>query len=243
MDSGQTPTFTWKKIGEKHYRKIGGKQEVKLWGGKLFASGGFEKKARELFRLDDDLHKIYATISQGDDIMQSAVAEYSGLRLTKSDSWETTVCFLISQNNNISRIKKIVSGLHGEKGIFSPQEIMEADLSPLKIGYREPYLRETAQLIAENGFSLEKISKLGLDDGREALMELPGVGPKVADCIILYGFGKTNAFPTDVWIKKAMRKYYAIEGEKKIQEFAEEKWGENAGFAQQLLFCKARKEP
>ncbi|MBI5635346.1 hypothetical protein HY993_00090 [Candidatus Micrarchaeota archaeon] len=243
MDSGQTPTFTWMKIGSQHYKKIGGGHEIRLGENKeLQPSKGFEKQSREMLRLDDDLQGIYKKISRGNKVLQSAVAEYSGLRLTKSDAWETTVCFLVSQNNNIARIKKIVSGLHGKTGIFSPLEILEADLTPLKLGYREEYLKKTAELICENGFSLPKISKLGLIDAREALMELPGVGPKVADCILLYGFGKTNAFPTDVWVKKAMQEYYGIKSEKQIQEFAESTWGENAGFAQQLLFLKARKE-
>ncbi len=239
------------------------------------AAEGFEKKASELFRAADDLERIYAELSEGDAVLAEAVKSFGGMRLTKSSPWETTVCFIASQNNNIPRIKKIVCGLHkphctgsrepglverttvpfvggilqpggcacatSASGILQPEELLIADLAPLKSGYREAYLKKTARMVVENGFTFDALERKPFDEARSALQELPGVGPKVADCILLYGFGRTEAFPVDVWIAKAMKKWYRIGKERQIQEFARERWGDCAGYAQLLLFLKARK--
>ena len=247
IESGQTPTFTWEKTGLHRFRKIAGNDEVWLdqgiLGGSLKASPSFSKSAMSrLFRLQDDVPSIYETLAQDDAVLAAAVKAYSGLRLTEADPWESTVCFLVSQNNHIPRIKQIVRGLHGRNGFLKPEELATADFSHLKAGYREPFLKETAALVNENGFSFDRLRRKGIDSAREVLMELPGVGPKVADCILLYGLGRTTAFPTDVWVKKAVATWYGIKKEKDVRDFAAKKWGKTAGYAQQLLFLKARNE-
>ncbi|NUN11216.1 DNA-3-methyladenine glycosylase 2 family protein [Candidatus Micrarchaeota archaeon] len=238
MDSGQTPTFTWKKQGENHYVSLDGKHYLKQLSG-LEYSEGFDVAA--FFKLKDDLKKIHSKIIEDDDILSQAINQFNGLRLTKSNEWETLCCFLISQNNNIKRIQGIVSKLYSDSSFLTPEQLLRTNLTPLKLGYREKYLVETARLIVENGFNLEKIKRKNAEDAREQLCELPGVGRKVADCVLLYGFGRNDVFPADVWVNKAMLEWYGVP-EKQVQEFASEKWGKHAGYAQQLLFCKARKE-
>ncbi len=245
VESGQTPTFTWEKTGFQRFRRIAGPHEVWLdggrVGGRLKSSASFSKTAlRRLFRLQDDVPAIYARLSEGDAVLSQAVQRFAGLRLTEGDPWESTVCFIASQNNHIPRIKQIVRGLHAPGGLMQPEDLVRADLSGLKMGYREAYLKQTAALVAENGFSFDRLRRRGLDSAREELLQLPGVGPKVADCILLYGLGRTEAFPQDVWVKKAMAHWYGVQKEKDVQAFAEENWGKNAGYAQQLLFCHAR---
>lgn len=243
MESGQTPTFTWQRTGGQRYEKICGKQEVWLdENGQLSCSSGFGERAKKLFKSSDNVQKIFEEISEGDPVLQQAVKDFPGLRLTESGAWETTVCFITSQNNNIKRIRGIVEKLHGENGIVSPQELLEKDLRPLRLGYREDYLKGTARAVVENGFSLEKVARKKTLDAREELCVLPGVGPKVADCILLYGMGKNDAFPADVWVKRAMARWYGARAEKQLQEKARERWEKNAGYAQQLLFLKARSE-
>ncbi len=241
IESGQTPTFTWEKTGPQRFRRIAGHEEVWLDSGRLKASGFARPALRRLFRLQDDVPAIYARISRNDAVMADAVRLYAGLRLTEADPWESTVCFIVSQNNHIPRIKQIVRGVIGKEGVMPPVEMMRADLSALKAGYREPFLKQTAAVVAENGFSFGRLRRRNLDAAREALMELPGVGPKVADCILLYGLGRTEAFPADVWVKKAMGQWYGVK-ELEVQDVAAEKWGKDAGYAQQLLFLKARNE-
>jgi len=250
IESGQTPTFTWEKTAPQRFRRIAGKDEVWMQDGRLECSPAFLKGARRLFRLQDNVPAIYSRISEGDAVLSEAVRQYAGLRLTESGPWESTVCFLVSQNNNIPRIKQIVRGLHvrpdglnpASGGIMRPEKLVHADVSALKMGYREAFLKQTARLVAENGFSFERLRRRGLDEARDALMELPGVGPKVADCILLYGLGRTEAFPQDVWVKKAVATWYGVTKENNVKEFAAEKWGNNAGYAQQLLFCHAREQ-
>ncbi len=255
IESGQTPTFTWEKTAPQRFRRIAGKDEVWLGkgrlGGCLKSSPTFSRASvRRLFRLQDDVSAIYADLAEDDAVLAEAVRRFAGLRLTESDPWESTVCFLVSQNNNIPRIKQIVRGLHvrpdglnpASGGIMRPEKLVHADVSALKMGYREAFLKQTARLVAENGFSFERLRRRGLDEARDALMELPGVGPKVADCILLYGLGRTEAFPQDVWVKKAVATWYGVTKENNVKEFAAEKWGNNAGYAQQLLFCHAREQ-
>jgi len=243
IESGQTPTFTWEKVGPQCFKRIASTSEVWLDRGKLQTSPDFSKSAlRRLFRLQDDVAAIYARLSEDDSVLDDAVRQYSGLRLTESDPWETTVCFIASQNNHIPRIKQIVRGLHGKSGILKPEELVAAEIGHLKAGYREPFLKQAAAMVAENGFSFDRLRRAGLDEARESLCELPGVGPKVADCILLYGLGRTEAFPADVWVKKAIATWYGVKKENRIFDFAQERWGKDAGYAQQLLFWKARNE-
>ncbi|HLD75968.1 MAG TPA: DNA glycosylase [Candidatus Norongarragalinales archaeon] len=239
MASGQTPTFTFEKTGHQAFSKINTGRKIWQTNGKIGHFGFSKKEISDLFRMRDDADSIYSGLAEGDPVLSDAVSRFGGLRLTRSDPWESTVCFLVSQNNHFSRISQIVRGLHGDGGILKPDELLSKNLKPLKMGYREKYLKELCRVVAENGFSFDRLNRLSVDAARDALVQLPGVGPKVADCILVYGYAKP-AFPVDVWVRKAMQNWYRVKGDRAIQEFSENQWGKHRDYAQQLLFWNAR---
>ena len=214
-----------------------------------------------------DLERDYASIkrklSRNDDVMKKAISSGKGIRILKQDLWETIVSFIISQNNNIPRIKGCIEKLAGlfgeaielagtEKNKKEEMALLEAvgltpasipsskvlaslkekDLDPVKLGYRARYLIETAKSVEENG----------LPDNMEELSLLCGVGPKVANCIGLFGLGKMDSFPIDVWVKRVMNRMYGFSEDdvSGMQKFAEERFGSLGGFAQQYLFYYIR---
>lgn len=221
------------------------------------------KTRREIekrFALKEDMQKIYEQIATDKFIVES-IQKYPGMRVTENDPWETTVCFVMSQFNNVKRIREIVRKLievHGEvktfevggkeisiRGFPTPQTF--ADLSVKEImkcgtGFRGKYIKGIAEQCIE-GFDLYKLQGKKYPHIKEELMTLPGVGDKVADCILLMGYKKYEAFPVDTWIKRIVENVY-FRGEKQniknIHKFAEEEWGNYAGYAQQYLFHNAR---
>jgi len=241
MESGQPPQFIWTKVekdGRAIYSRLVKGKKLELWvqDGKLMHTHGFEKYVHDFLRMDDDLVEICERIST-DKKIKNAIGRCSGLRLTKSEPWETLVCFVCSINNNIPRIRKMVQSLMKDGEVMTPREMLATDLSTLKLGYRQKYLEGCAKLASEG-----KLAKIGeiheYEKAKEALMEFPGVGPKVADCVLLFGFGFTEAFPVDVWMMRAM-KGYGAKNEKHARELAK-KWGKHAGYAQQYLFHSTR---
>ena len=243
MESGQPPHFLWTGDGSHYWRELSGKKiELKQTGGDATFGKPHERHASELLRAGDDLQEIYEAIAT-DGVMRRAIGKYAGMRLTKNDAWETTVAFLCSQNSNIKRIRQNVRGMLGKDGkVMAAEQMAKADLRKLNLGYREPYLKGTAAMVASGEFDLAGVKRLSYEDGREELQLLPGVGPKVADCILLYGFGKLEAFPNDVWIGRAMAKWYGAKTPRAVGEFAQKRWGALAGYAQQYLFSLARDE-
>ena len=212
------------------------------------------------FRLHDDMKNVYEAIGT-DRFMNDAIKRFYGMRITKNDPWETTLCFLISQFNNVKRIRGIVKRLvsvYGEEHIFSaggvklkfnsfptPEEIARhsvKDLMTHGAGFRAKYIESVAHACSES-FDLDKFYNKKYCDAKEELMELDGIGDKVADCILLFGYGKMEAFPIDTWVKRVMEKTYFKGGTKKTREissFASERWGRHAGYAQQYIFWEGR---
>lgn len=206
----------------------------------------FDDIWRPYLDLDRDYTAIKTRLSEGDDIMKKACEYGYGIRILNQDLWETIVSFIISQNNNIPRIKGCIERLCDNFGepignetirhdIPRP-EVMAAlsieDLAPVRLGYRAKYLIETAKTVCENG----------LPGDFDELSALCGVGPKVASCIALFGMQDYASFPIDVWVMKVMHELYGLpEGNKKaMAEFAAEHFGELGGFAQQYLFYYMR---
>ncbi len=237
MESGQPPNFIWSKEGNKYSRYIGG-EKCYIWEDNgLRCSEGFEEHVLRLLRAGDDLNKIYKKIST-DAALKRAIKNYQGLRVTLSEPWETMTCFICSINNNIPRIRKNVQSLMKEGRILTPEEILRADLRNCKLGFRERFLKETAELMSSYDF--EKIVKMDYENAKQALMEFPGVGAKVADCVLLYGYGFLQAFPIDVWIRRAMEKYYRKKKPAEIRKFAEQRWSKYAGYANTYLYAAVR---
>lgn len=202
----------------------------------------FDGGWRHYFDLDRDYEGIITTISE--DKTLKRVSEYAhGIRILNQEPWETLCSFIISQNNNIKRIKGIISRLcenFGEnKGRFYTFPTAEKiasltldDLSVLRSGFRAKYILDAAKKVASGEVELEKLKAAPTDRARGELMKITGVGPKVADCVLLFGLEHADAFPTDVWIKRAMQVLF--DGE--LPECAKP----YAGIAQQYIFLYAR---
>lgn len=200
----------------------------------------FDSLWRRYFDLDRDYCRICDKI--GDDAYLKKAAEYgSGIRILRQEPWETLASFIFSQCNNIPRIKGIIKKfceLYGEDGAFPTPEktaaLTLADLEPLKAGYRAPYILSAARAVVSGTLDLQGLSspEVSAEESEEKLLELPGVGKKVAACVLLFGLGKTAAFPVDTWIRKTFSVHYP-------QGFDPKKFGEDAGIVQQYLFFYA----
>lgn len=171
-----------------------------------------------------DLERDYKAITDGfrsDRYISAALDEFYGIRILHQEPWEALCSFIISQNNNIPRICGIIErlcesfGTPAEGGDFSFPDaktmscLTETDLSVLRAGFRNKYLIDAAKKIATGEISLDSIYEMPIEDARTELMKIKGVGPKVAECTLLYGFGRLDAFPVDVWVKRIMAEMYA----------------------------------
>lgn len=205
----------------------------------------------DIWREYFDADFSYSTLSFPDELTAQAKSRCVGLRILKQEKFETIISFIISANNNIARIKKIIEVLCVKCGgkvndgfaFPTPEQLAslaEADLTTIGAGYRAPYILKTSKMIAD-GFDLGSDTD-DYDVLGERLKLLPGVGPKVADCILLFSYGKKNAFPVDVWIKRVLKDDYGFEYKNSAQtaKFIEENFGQYAGVAQQYLFHAAR---
>ena len=240
MESGQPPHFIWNKEGNRYWRLIDG-ERCELWqrGNSMRFTPGFDWAIRKLLRLEDDLPKLYARFIT-DEHLAEAIRRYPGLRLTRNEPWESLVCYICSINRAIPQIRRDVQKLLDESGwMKEPEEIVRMRL-PSSLGFRAKYLRDAAWMVEESEVSLGALHRMDYLKAREELMRLPGVGPKVADCVLLFGYGKLEAFPADVWVRRAMSRLYGLNGVKRIEEYAREKWGLDAGYAQQYLYVYAR---
>ncbi|OVE74652.1 hypothetical protein BVX95_01610 [archaeon D22] len=219
-----------------------------------FSKNVDEKFISNFFRLDDDLGEIYSVIST-DEYMKQAISEYHGLRLIRQNPWECMVSYVCSSASNIPKIQKnleLLSGFFGKPvtcknyDSFSFPEIGSMDdfekILSSKTGYRAKFLYEVNKRVSDSYFL--KLMKLSYETMKSELVLLPGIGEKIADCIILFSLDKLEAFPMDTWIKKALEDIYGLEikNYKKAQEFAKEKWGRYAGYAQQYIYMKYRSD-
>ena len=235
------------------------------------------------FRLDEDLGHVLASISK-DRAVATAVQRYYGLRLVKQDPWECLASFVLATNANIPRIKKMVSaacGRYGEASEFegerfwafpAPEALAEARVADLRrcgLGYRAGFLKNVAAAVAGGRVDFAAVASLPYEEARSELLKelsgeklLPGVGPKVSDCVLLYSCGKDEAFPIDVWIARVLARSYptmlgptmksrlARDGKLKlspgdydrISASARKRFGSYAGYAQQYLYMAAREQ-
>jgi len=194
------------------------------------------------FDLDRDYNVIYEKLAENDPIMQRAIDFAPGIRIMNQDPWETLVCFIISANNRIPMIKKtvenIVSIFGGGTNFPSPDVLSGAspeELNACKTGFRSKYIIDAAKKFS----LLSPQFTIPTPELRKLLTTIDGVGNKVADCVMLFSMGRREVFPVDVWIGRAMQVLYGVPP-KETQVFAKEKFGEYAGYANQLLFHYAR---
>ena len=211
------------------------------------------------FDFERDYKSIKETLSSSDNTLSDAVKYAPGIRILNQDFFECLISFIISQNNRIPMIKKVVSNISQKYGKFignlngvdyysfpEPEALStaaEAELMECKTGFRAKYIIDAVEKVISGDINPEKFSSMSTDEVRSELMKIKGVGPKVADCVMLFSLGRSDAFPTDVWVKRVMS-YFYFNGEdtpvKVIHKSAYDKFGIYAGFAQQYLFNYAR---
>ena len=250
LDCGQC--FRWVPQGEKSYSGIAFGRYLTIEQTApcdfLFHNtelSDFQNIWAPYFDLDRDYGEIKQVLSQ-DPILSKAARYAPGIRILRQDGWETLCTFIISQNNNIKRIRGIVERLcetfgepvPGGYAFPEPQRLAEAsleDLAPLRSGFRAKYLLDAAQKVSSGKLDLSALYTLPYKEAQESLKTIYGVGPKVADCVLLFGFNRLEAFPMDVWMKRAMSALFP-DG---LPAFALP-W---AGIAQQYIFHYARTCP
>lgn len=265
FDCGQC--FRWKENEDGSYTGIFRENviNVKTEMDKIIFQGicqndkNIKEVCTQYFDLNRDYESIKNKLSKIDEYMEESIKFGYGIRILNQDLWETIISFIISANNNIPRIKGIIERIsckYGKKIIYNekeyytfptPEELSKAsveDLRNLGLGFRDVRVYETTQIIVNKEVDLEQLKEeKDFQKIRETLLTLPGVGPKVADCILLFSeLKRWEAFPIDVWVRRVMNELYIKnENEEKvnkklIEDIAHKKFGNLAGIAQQYLF-------
>lgn len=209
------------------------------------------------FDLATDYGEIKSILSKNDGVMKKAVAFAPGIRILRQPFFETLISFIISANNSIPNIKKVIAALSkmwGSGVIYDKNEYFSfpesnalakaevCDLKLTKAGYRCDYIKKTSQMINSDNIDEKILEAMDYDSAKQELLKFHGVGSKVADCTLLFSGTHLRSFPVDVWIKKIMEKLYIKEEVplSKINLRAYELFGDLAGYAQQYLFHYAR---
>jgi len=262
-------TFRWHKLGDWWYGVVGQEAfKIRQLPETLEFEGADKKFVWNYFRLNDDLPKILSDINK-DENVQAAINEFRGLRILRQEPWECLISYICATCKNITAIKSILSNLSrrfGEEihldhqsfyGFPKPTRLAKAELQELEacgLGYRAEYVLSTAKSICESTLNLEHLKKKAYDEAKQGLMDFPGVGPKVSDCVLLFSLEKLEAFPIDVWIKRTILEYYAHHlptefvksifdqgslsnnAYKRLSSFGREYFGKYAGYAQEYLY-------
>jgi N-glycosylase/DNA lyase len=258
MDCGQI--FGWEKQGSTYWGTVGA-AAVRLSGraGEIdfAAEGATAGDIRRFLGLEEDLDGILKSITV-DGFMEEVVSCVRGLRLLKQDPWHCLCSYILSANNRVDRIDKLVKEIARQYGRsyaiddrlvyrLPPSEDLsrcaETGLRACGVGFRAPYLLDAARMVAEGTIDFAAIDAMPYDDARELLKTIPGVGDKIADCVLLFAFSKYEAFPVDVWIRRAVEHVYfnsrTIKPEE-VRKFGREHFGEYAGYAQEYIYYFAR---
>ena len=233
----------------------------------IFESSSYEdieEVIKKYFDLETDYNKIKENLSNIDDFLKESTLFGNGIRILQQDLWECIISFIISANNNIPRIKKIIERLSQEYGnkiywkgkeYFSfptVEQLSKAtiqDLRNLGLGFRDKRVYKTTQMILNKEIELKKLQSMNDSNKiREELLKLDGVGEKVADCIMLFSLKKYDVFPIDVWVRRVMNDLYIHKedeekvNKKELQELAHDKFLGISGLAQQYLFYWRREK-
>lgn len=240
LDTGQA--FRWDKVGENTYFGHNLDHPLLISGtrGKFLLKDTTEEDFINVwvpyFDLDTDYSALRSLYSS-DCTLRSACGFSHGIRLLRQDCWEALVSFIFSSNNNITRIKGIIARLADHYGHFPSAVELSCEtvesLGYLRSGFRARYIIDAAQKVASGEVDLKKTAELPYEEAKAELMKIKGVGPKVADCVLLCGMYKTEAFPIDVWMRRVMDQYY--------KDGLPQEFYETRGIAQLYLFNYIRK--
>ena len=262
INSGQV--FLWEKQGSDWYG-VDGQNILKI------NKNGVIKSIRNLktdfFRKNDNMQEIIKSISK-DKTVKKAVKEYEGLRLFRQDPFQCLISFIISSNSNIQKIKNSLEKITKKFGkkvkiqnkeffLFpEPEKIAKATIDEIKscgVGYRAPFIKEAAKMVILKKIDFEYLKKCNYHEAKKNICLVPGIGNKVADCIMLFSLNKLESFPLDTWMIKILEKYYSKEFKietktitQKQYELLHEKivnyFGPYCGYAQQYLFKMEREK-
>lgn len=217
LDCGQA--FRWEKISDNTYKGAFLNHPLTIScenGNDLFrlydtTADEMENIWSDYFDLSTDYGELKKRFSE-DETLSKACAYAGGIRILKQDKWEALSSFIISQNNNIPRIKGIIGRLvehyNGYPAYTDMLDETADSLAYLRSGFRAKYLVDAISKISSGEIDLEKVSEMDIDQARKTLQTIKGVGPKVAECALLFGFYRTEAFPIDVWVKRVMANWY-----------------------------------
>ena len=262
LDGGQA--FRWNWLGS-HFEGIWSRYHIRLKpasGDRLSYSlptsadaTGVLSALGAYFALPTDFEMMTDHLPwRSDPVLAAAIKNFPGLRILRQPVGETLFCFLCSSTKQVPQIKAICeavatrSGSACGNGTYTlptwPQieAAGETTLRACKLGYRAGYIHRTAQVLAAEPDFFTRLETLETDAAREQLMGLPGVGRKIADCVLLFGLGRHEAFPIDTWVQRILERAYGLAGwpSTQLQQFARAHFGPGAGYAQQYLFAAAR---
>lgn len=263
MTSGQV--FAWERVADDWVSVVSGRWVTLRQESEAIVVRTAEPQREwswlaEFLQSDVELRAVLATFPKDDPHLSTAVAAGRGLRLLRQDPWECLASFILSSTKQIVQIRQIVRTLserYGERVTVPAGEppafafptaqriaaLTEAELRECKMGFRAPYLLGTARRIVAGEFVPESLRQLPVAEARAKLMALPGVGEKIADCVLLFAYGFPTAFPVDVWVARALSTFY-FRGRRvrpeRLRRFADKHFGPNAGYAQQYLFHHIR---
>ena len=260
INSGQV--FLWKK-NEKYWYGVNGQDILKIDNSGNIKS--YQNNKIDFFRKKDDIEKIIKSISK-DSVTKKAVKQYLGLRVLEQDPFQCLISFITSSNSNIQKIKNSlekISKKFGTKIIFQnqefflfpePKKLAKASINEIKscgVGYRAQFIKEAANMTMLKKIDFEYLKKSNYQDAKKEICLIPGVGNKVADCVLLFSLNKLEAFPLDRWIIRILEKYYSNKFQLETKTITEKQYGiihekilnhfgPFAGYAQQFLFKMER---
>ena len=261
INSGQI--FLWENYGNEWFVLDG--DDIIMGKQTPFEVLTFSKRVKNFFRQDDNYVKILKEITK-DKIVKKTSRYYPGLRITRQDPFQCCISFIVSSNSNIPNIRMRLRKLcrkFGTKVRFQkrdfflfpePKRLARAtmqELNQCKLGYRSKYVLDTSRAIASGEIDLDELKKIKYEQAKESLLKLPGIGDKVADCIMLFSLEKLDAFPLDTWMLKILQKYYSDKfcidkktiSKKRYEDMRQnilEYFGRYAGYSQQFLYKMER---
>ena len=260
INSGQV--FLWEKDGTDWYG-INGQDVLKINKNGIVKS--IRNSKTNFFRKNDNMEEIIKSISE-DKTVKKAVKEYEGLRLFRQDPFQCMISFIISSNSNIQKIKNSLEKITKKFGtqikiqnkeffLFpNPEKLANASIKEIKkcgVGYRAPFIKQASKMIVLKKINFEYLEKCDYEEAKKNICVIPGIGNKVADCILLFSLNKLEAFPLDTWMIKILEKYYSNQFNIKTKTITEKQYqilhekivnylGPYCGCAQQFLFKMER---
>jgi N-glycosylase/DNA lyase len=261
--------FRWQKVDDWWYGIVGERVfKVRQRDAELEFDNVSEEFLRPYFGLNDDLKQISNFIGK-DDLIKSALSRFNGLRIIRQTPWECLISFICATYKSVAAIERMLQKLStkfGEKRLFDGHDFYtfptveqlafasENSLRECGLGYRAKYVKATAKKVYEENFDLERLKKMPYLEARKLLLEFPGVGLKVADCVLLFSLEKLESFPVDVWVERAILNHYQnylpdllvkkllLQGSlsdgqyEKLNAFGRSYFGQFAGYAQEYLY-------